>query len=44
MMKSKVKQYALDALFAVAAGLVVSIAYYFFPKRPRSFLTSLSKN
>lgn len=29
-MKSKVKQYALDALFAVAAGLIVSIAYYFF--------------
>ncbi|MBE7068085.1 MAG: YitT family protein [Clostridiales bacterium] len=29
-MKSKVKQYALDALFAVTAGLIVSVAYYFF--------------
>ena len=29
-MNSKVKQYALDALFAVTAGLIVSIAYYFF--------------
>ena len=29
-MNGKVKQYALDALFAVTAGLIVSIAYYFF--------------
>jgi uncharacterized membrane-anchored protein YitT (DUF2179 family) len=29
-MNSKLKKYALDALFTVAAGLVVSIAYYFF--------------
>ena len=36
-MKSKVKQYALDALFAVAAGLVVSIAYYFFQNARGAF-------
>lgn len=29
-MKQKIKQYTCDALFAVVAGLIVSVAYYFF--------------
>ncbi len=29
-MKSKVKKYALDTAFAVTAGLIVALAYYFF--------------
>ena len=29
-MKSKVKQYALDTAYAVTAGLIVALAYYFF--------------
>ncbi len=29
-MKQKIKQYTCDALFAVIAGLIVSVAYYFF--------------
>ncbi len=29
-MKGKIKQYAVDALYAIVAGLIVAVAYYFF--------------